>query len=345
MSKFGPSDWMKKAKVVVYTRISDRQQAKDDRKKSEAKEKPALIQQFNYVKRELKANKLPTPKKEDWYAEVGSGTNKERPQYKALIARAAEESLRGKRVFIAVQDPSRWSRNIRHSFAAIDRLHDLGIPILALREGIQTGSVGDLHPPEEALFVNLQGGASFVSQEQKKKADQAVQETKDAGVMSSKGRSLFPFARIDPLDAYEQQLPLVGVPKNEGGGVTAFRGTVEGMTAPRGISQAGVIRFGDDYERIKKVLTAEEFEQWRQYRSKIRDLLKEIGYDPYERPTPIGREDFKATALMRMVGRYLQEPEKYTQRTDEEIKEILENPKDFLGTKALMRYVAQVGKR
>lgn len=345
MSKFGVSDWMKKATVLAYTRISDRQQSKDDRKKSAAKDKPALILQKQFVDRELKALGMPKVKAENWYAEVGSGTNKDRPQYKALIAKAKEIATSGKRVFIAVQDPSRWSRNIRHSFSALDELHDLGVPVLAVREGIQTGSAGDLHPPEEALFVNLQGGASFVSQEQKKKADISVEQSKEAGVMAGKGQSLFPFSRVDPLDAYYEQLPLKTLLKSEGGGSTVFKGTLQGMTAPRGISDTAVDSYGKKVERIKNVLSDEEYREWYQYRKKIREILQEIGFDPWEQPTTVGKEDFRATALLRMVGRYLQEPEKYSQRSDEEIEEILANPKQYLGTKALIRYVARVGKR
>ena len=44
---------------------------------------------------------LPRPKKSDWYAEVRSGTDRERGQWKALQARAMEIAHEGKRVFIA----------------------------------------------------------------------------------------------------------------------------------------------------------------------------------------------------------------------------------------------------
>jgi len=341
----GASPWMKKATVLTYTRISDMQQSKDDRKKSAAKEKPALLQQYDYVKKGLESMGLPRPKKSDWYAEVRSGTDRERGQWKALQARAMELAHEGKRVFIAVQDPSRWSRNTRHSLSALDRLHDAGIPVLAIREGIQTGSAGDLHPTEELLFVQLQGGASFVSQEQKKKAIQAVDLAKETGRMSGKGQSLFPFAREDPLDAYYDQLPLLTVDRSEGGGVTAFRGTIEGMTAPDGISIAGVRRLEKAELERKAKLTEEEYRDWYDYRKKIRNKLIELEHDPFANNTKTGRINFPARALMAMTGRSLQEPWKYKQRTDEEIEDILTNFKDYLGTKDLKRYTAIVGKR
>lgn len=343
--KLGPSDWMKNATVLVYTRISDMQQSKDDRKKSAAKEKPALIQQYEYVKDGLKKLGLPAPKKGNWYAEVRSGTDRERSQWKAMQARAMELAQDGKRAFIAVQDPSRWSRNTRHSLSALDRLHDAGIPVLAIREGIQTGSAGDLHPTEELLFVQLQGGASFVSQTQKEKAQQSIDLAKEEGRMSGKGQSLFPFARMDPLDAYYDQLPLLAVPTKEGGGPTAFKGTVEGMTAPNGPSSQGVYKLGRQETERKEKLTQEEYDEWRAYRTKIRNILIELGHDPFAINTDAGKINFPARALMAMTGRYLQEPWKYKPRTDEEIEDILTNFKGFLGTKDLKRYTAIVGKR
>lgn len=347
MTKFGASDWMKKKGTVViaYTRISDNQQSKDDKKTSDAKKKPALREQRKLIDDALKAGGLPAVKDSNWFSEVQSGTNRDRAEWGNVMARARELTHQGKRVFIAVKDPSRWARNTRHSMVAIDRLHEMGIPVYAVREGIQTGSVGDLHPTEELLFVQLQGGASFVSQEQKKKADASVSQSKEAGVMASKGQSLFPFARIDPLEAYIQQLPLLTLKAKEGGGKTAFKETVAAMSQPNGITASGVTRMMEREERLLKVLSRAEYEEWRRYRTMVRDMLIEFGHDPFANNTDAGKIDFRAVALMRMVGRYLQEPDKYIQRTDDEIQDIVKNFKQFLGTKALKRYAAIVGKR
>ena len=353
MTTFGASDWMKDKKTVVlqYTRISDRQQSKEDRKKGKdgkplpAKKKPALIEQKKYVDDLLKANKLPKVKNENWFAEVQSGTDRDRAEWNALMARAQELVHQGKRVFIAVQDPSRWSRNTRHSLVALDRMHDLGVPVFAVREGIQTGSVGDLHPTEELLFVQLQGGASFVSQEQKKKADISVEESKDAGVMAGKGQPLFPFARMDPLTAYYEELPLLTLTRKEGGGPVAFRRAVSSRTQPNGPSESSMVRFMDAELERKEKLTQKEYDDFRKYRTKIRNLLIEFNHDPFANNTLEGPIDFRASALMRMVGRYLKEPWKYSQRSDEEIQNIILNFKDFLGTKAMIRYRTIVGKR
>ena len=330
MTTFGPSDWFKKAVPLAYTRISTDQQDKSDKSKAEAKEKPTLIDQLDFINKNLKANKLPQVKKKNWFAEVGSGTDRGRPQWIALKGRAAELAMNGKRAFIVVKDPSRWSRNTRHSLVALDRLHDLGVPVFAAREGIQTGSVNDLHPTEELLFVQLQGGASFVSQEQKKKADESVAKSKEEGIMSGKGTSLYPFARMDPLDAFRDQLPLLTLKPSEGGGSEALRMTVHHMTEPNGITPSAVQRERNrEAERIKK-MSEKEYQEWYDYRKMIRNHLIRLEHDPWARTTKAGEVDFPARALLRMTGRYILEPWKYTQRTDEQINEYLDNPKPYL---------------
>jgi len=344
---FGPSPWMQKKNtvVLVYTRISDNQQSKSDKKVKEAKKKPALIQQKQVVERGLKSLKLPSLKANNWYAEVQSGTNRDRPEWNKMLAKAQMLSQEGKRVFIAVQDPSRWARNTRHSIAALDKIHDMGVPVLATREGIQTGSVGDLHPTEELLFIQLQGSAAFVSQEQKKKADISVEESKEAGVMAGKGQPLFPFARKDPLDAYYEELPLASLSKKEGGGPVAFRRAVSIRSQPNGPSESSMVRFQNNELERRVKLSQTEYNEWRKYRDKIRNLLIEFNHDPFANKTEAGPLNFRARALMRMVGRYLKEPWKYSQRSDEEIDDILTNFKDFLGTKDLIRYRTIIGKR
>jgi len=347
MDSFGPSDWMKKKSTIplVYTRISDNQQSKEDKRQPDAKKKPALKQQKQRIEQGLKSNKLPPVKAENWFAEVRSGTDRDRAEWNKMIAKAQLLTTQGKRVFIAVQDPSRWARNTRHSMVMIDRLHDMGIPVFAVREGIQTGSVGDLHPTEELLFIQLQGGASFVSQEQKKKADLSVDIAKEEGIMSGKGQPLFPFARMDPLDAYYEQLPVISVPVKEGGGPTAFKRAVATMTAPNGPSESGMVRLMKQEQERRDKLTDSQYKEWRAYRDMIRNMLIELNHDPFANNTDAGPLNFKARALMRMVGRYLKEPWKYKPRPQEEIDEILLNFKDYLGTKDLKRYASIVGKR
>jgi len=345
--EIGASPWFKKAKVLTYTRISDARQDKQDRNKSNPKDKPILKQQFDFVQKSLKEKGLPTSnKKDEWFAEVESGANRDRPRWKSLVAEATRLVHSGKRVFIAVKDPSRWARNARHSLGMLDGIHDLGIPVLAVREGIQTGSSGDLHPMEELLFIQLSGSAAYVSQEQKKKADESVEISKEKGVMSGKGTSLFPFARQDPLDAYLEQRPLLSVPTREGGGPTAFRGTIEGMTAPNGISMSAVQRLTQREEARRENLDTKAYDEWYQYRKKIRDILIKADHDPWAvKGNREGPVNWGTKALLHQTGRYLNEPWIYQPRSDEEILLIMQEPFDFLSGKDKDRYRSIVGKR
>ena len=342
MAQFGKSDWMDKkgAYVIDYTRISDNQQSKEDSSQKDPFKKPALIEQRQFNEKGDKNRKA-----DYWEAEVASGTDRNRAAWGRVMAKALEMTTKGKRVYVRVKDPSRASRNTRHAMVFIDRLHEMGVPILAVREGIQTGSVGDLHPTEELLFVQLLGGGSFVSQTQKKKADESVVLSKEAGTMSSKGQPLFPFARMDPLDAYYDQLPLNTLKPSEGGGPTVFKETVVAMSAPNGPTVGSMKRLMADEEERKKKLNESEYKIWRAYRTKIRDLLQEFGHDPFASNTDAGPINFKARALMRMVGRYLKEPFNYSPRSSEELDEIMTNYQQYLGTKDKLRYKAIVGHR
>ena len=117
---FGLSDWMKQGVAIGYTRISDNDQDKTSKSINAPKKKPILIKQFKFINRRLKDEKMPEVKPENWFAEVGSGTNRNRGQWRNAIRRAVALAAEGKRPFIVVQDPSRFARNARHAMVAID---------------------------------------------------------------------------------------------------------------------------------------------------------------------------------------------------------------------------------
>ena len=347
MSNFGVSEWMKKGVAVGYGRISDNDQDKTDLGQKDAKKKPIIKKQEAFINRRLKENKLPEVKKENWFAEVGSGTNRNRGQWKAMIQRAVALAAEGKRPFIVVQDPSRFARNARHAMVAIDELHEAGVPVLAVREGLQTGSLGDIHPIEELIFIQLLGSAAFVSQEQKKKADQSVDTAKEEGTASASGYSLFPFAEKDPLDVYYEHIDVLRAPAVEGkGGPKAWASLVANITGENGPSIASVrntLRKAETLRREK--LSAKEYKAWRDYRTKLRNILIKRGADPWAKNTSSGKYDFPSQALMMMVSRSLSEPWLYRQRTDKEIKEYLTNPRPYLSVKDSAIYKTTVSKR
>jgi len=340
----GASDWFKKATMIGYARISDEQQDKASKKEKDPLKKPILIAQKNEVNEALKRSKLPQAK--EWFMEVESGTKRDRPAWLKLQSRVKELVAKGKRVVVVVKDPSRWSRNARHGMRVIDDLHELGVPVYASNAGIQTGSVGDLHPTEELLFIQLTGSGAFVSQVQKEKADRSVDVSKELGIMAGKGTSLFPFAEKDPVTLTEANLYRLSLPKKEGGWSNQqFYDTISLQTQPHGISPQGVKNEIKRIQTRRKNLNEEEYQAWTEYRQKIRNLLIEAEHDPFARTTKEGAINWPVRALMRMVGRYLSEPEKYRQRSDEEIQEILDDFPTYLSGKDADKYRAIVGKR
>jgi DNA invertase Pin-like site-specific DNA recombinase len=352
MAQFGKSEWMDKGVALGYTRISTNGQDKTDLSKKEAKKKPTLMKQFKFINDRLKMDKLPTVQPDNWFAEVGSGTDRMRGQWNAMMRRAEALAVEGKRPFIVVQDPSRFARNTRHAMVAIDTLHEAGIPVYAVREGLQTGSVGDLHPTEELIFLQLLGSSAYVSQVQKEKADQSVTTAKEEGTASSSGYSLFPFAKRDPLEVFYEQIEILRTPpykdsdnKWQGGPKKHAEAVVSitGEYGPTVNSVRNTLRTAET--RNKGELTPKEYKAYRDYRTKIRNILKERGSDPHGNKGNKGKFDFPASAMMMMVTRSLQDPTSFRQRTDKEIQEYLTNPKPYLSVGDSAIWTSTVSKR
>jgi DNA invertase Pin-like site-specific DNA recombinase len=335
MAQFGPSAWMEKATPLIYTRVSTNDQDPKSAAIEDRKKKPILIKQFDLINNRLKQAGLKKGTKENWFAEVASGTNRKRSQWAAIQQRAISMANDGQRVYIAVKDPSRWARNNRHSMVAIDTLHDFGIPVFSASEGIQTGSVNDLHPTEELIFMQLSGSSAYVSQIQKEKADASVETSKKEGTLAAKQLSLFPFAKRDPLDVYLENVDVLLAPAKEGvGGPKAFGSLVANLTAPKGPSVSTVKdRMRRDETARRANLSPAEYKKWRLYRDKIRNILIKRKSDPWAKNTDSGKYDFGSQALMMMAGRSLVEPWEYRERSDKEINEYLKNPKPYLSVK------------
>jgi hypothetical protein len=73
--------------------------------------------------------------------------------------------------------------------------------------------------------------------------------------------------------------------------------------------------------------------------------LKDLGADPYATKSSAGKYSFPAQALMMMVGRSLQDPTKFRQRTNKEIEEYLSNPRPYLSVKDSGIYKTTISKR
>jgi hypothetical protein len=221
-----------------------------------------------------------------------------------------------------------------------------------VREGLQTGSVGDLHPTEELIFMQLLGSSAYVSQVQKEKADQSVATAKEEGTASSKGYSLFPFAKRDPLELFYEHIDILRTPPykdSDGkwqGGPKKWAETIVSLTGEHGPSVQSITKTLRAAEaRNKSELTPAQYKSYRTYRTKIRNILKERGSDPHGQKGSKGKFDFPTSAMMMMVTRSLQDPTTYRQRTNAEIAEYLSNPKPYLSVQDAKIWTTTVSKR
>ena len=147
---------------------------------------------------------------------------------------------------------------------------------------------------------------------------------------------------------------IIGLPAKRdgsGGGPTAFKRTVSTTTAPHGPKVAAVESMRKREALRRKHLSAEEYQEWKEYRQLIRNLLADLDYDPSAH-APLktqgdGKNRWKASALWRYAGGYLAEPwlDNYRQVTNEEIQDIMDDPVFHLSDKDKDRHRVIVGKR
>jgi len=334
---FGPSPWMKKARVFGYARISTAKQTSDDKRVKDVKKKATIKRQIAEVNSALKAQGLPTVKPKDWYAEIASGTDGKRAEWNKM---QQDAMMHQGPLFIAVKDESRWGRNIDDAVLAWAPLKKRGIPIYAVTTGIQTGTSADIRPSENFIFILNSGFAQQVSDIQKKKALESAERQKKEGVIAGKGQSLFPFARNDPLDALIDNYSLLGMKPKDGGGKTRLKELVVSVSNPNGATSVEQVNreLTREEERRDK-LTPAEYKEWYDYRKMIRNILIENESDPWAvKGNKEGKESYPMKALMRMTGAYLKTPSEFEQRTTEEIQNIQDNFFDFLSDKDRNRY-------
>ena len=316
VKKFGADDWMKKARVFVYTRISTAKQTADDRRVKDVKKKSTLKRQKAEIDSSLKTLGLPKAKAGDWYAEIASGTRADRPEWLKMMSDAKEAAMGGKRVVIVVKDPSRWARDVDVAVEAWAPLKRMGIPILAVTENIQTGTTAERRPDEALFFLIKQGFAAQVSDVQKEKAKAGVERQLKEGALAGKGQSLYPFAKVDPLDVLIDNYDVL---KERGGG-TLLKNKIDVLSNPNGMSATAVNRERAREEARRKNLSPEMYRRWYEFRKGIREILQEADSDPFAaKGNRTGKLVWEMNALMRMVGLYLKEPWKHPMPSDQDV--------------------------
>jgi DNA invertase Pin-like site-specific DNA recombinase len=324
---FGPAPYFKKARIFAYTRISTEKQSVDDKKQKDPKKKASLKRQFKEINDALKAQGLPAVKKEDWFAEVASGTKVKRKQW--LAARQAAMANEGPTVMV-VKDPSRWARNVDAAVNAWTPLKERGIPVYAVVTGVQTGTYQDRRPSENFFFLLNSGFAAQVSEFQQKKAEAGSVRQREEGAADFKGASVFPFALKDPATVFNENIGLLSTKK----GTPDLKRMIEAGTNPNGMTFGQATAFIKRMLSLKVVLTRDEYEEYMAFRERLRERLVRLDSDAWaSKGNKDGKRDWRSNALMRMTGLYNKEPQNYPMPTEKFLDEVEKNFVEYLSDK------------
>lgn len=324
---FGAAPDFKKATMFAYTRFSTDKQTTEDKRVKDPKKKTTMKRQFKIIQDLLKKEGLPQVKPENWYAEVASGTKRDRAQW--IKMREAILKHQGKAVAV-VKDPSRWARNTDWAVDAWIPLKARGTPVYAIDTGIQTGTDTDIRPAESFFFLLNAGFAEQTSAVQRKKAIEAVSRQKEEGVLAAKGRSVYPFARNDPLRVLQANLGLL----NESKGLTKLTRLVELETMPNGMSAQATRRLIDYNAELQTKLDGDERNEYFEIREWIQDKLRELNSDPWAATgNDKGKQNYAANALYRMTGLYMKEPWNYQPPSYDYMNEVITDFPKYLSDK------------
>lgn len=327
MAEFGASDWFSKAEPFGYFRISTDKQSVEDKKQTDPKKKATIKRQIKEVQDGLKAQGLPQIKAANIFAEVASGSKGDRTQWRKL----REAALQHKgRAFVVVKDPSRWARNVDNAVLAWAPLKDQGIPIYAVGTGIQTGTVADKRPSENFFFLLNSGFAAQTSEVQSKKAEAGRDRQRAEGAADFKGQSVYPFAVQDPLTVFENNLEVLGTPK----GVPSMKRIIDSASNPQGMSFSAATRFIDRVQALKAALSPSEYQEYRDFRQRMRERLQRLESDPWAGGNnKEGKLDYRANALYRMSGLYLKDPDKFPMPTEDFLNKVERDFAEYLSDK------------
>jgi hypothetical protein len=284
------------------------------------------------VNANLKILGLPPVKNSDWFVEIGTGTNANRTEWKAM--RAAAMAHNGP-AFVAVKDPTRWARNVDDAVEAWAPLKRKGVPIFAVSTGIQTGdAIHGRRPSENFFFLLNSGFAAQTSEIQQEKADAGVERQKGEGALAGTGSSLFPFALRDPLQVYMENEHLLSQTR----GKSKLKATVETLSNPNGMKAVSVGGLERKLEAWRKNLTNEQFIEYLEFREWLRQKSIALDADAWTDKTPYLPRGSKTNyypmrAIMRMSGLYLGNPHKFEKPDYKFLAKVEKNYVDYLSDK------------
>ena len=153
----------------------------------------------------------------------------------------------------------------------------------------------------------------------------------EEGIAAFKGSSVYPFAKKDPLIVMNENLHVLDGPK----GTPRLRRRIEEDSQPLGIPFASTPNFLKRELARKAALKPEEYQQYLDFRERLRGRLQRIGFDAWEahgNKSP-KKQDYRSNALYRMTGLYLKEPQTHPMPSEEFLDEVESNFVEFLSDK------------
>jgi len=346
--EYGIPPWMKKATPFVYLRLSSEYQAKGDAGKPLEKQSWS-IDQLESIKSFLKANGMKMPKEGNIFRDLASGGTMDREGLQRLIEAVM---MHKGRAYVAVVEPSRFGRNSTLAFEQLAPLYRKDIPLLSTDDALVSGTLKEPRTNAHLLFTIRMGVSEVERGTLSTRVNRRKEQRKEQGILSAGIGSLFPFARKDPLDVLLENESLVDVPVKEGGGQNALGRLVVSGSAPNGApamswTAAERLRLAP----IRAKLTPEQFNEWKDYRRKIRAIFASRDFDPARgaKVVSLNRKDIDwgSKALQRMAGGYIAQPydEAYFPLDDDSIQDILSNPLEYLSDADKKLYRRVVSKR
>jgi DNA invertase Pin-like site-specific DNA recombinase len=347
LTEYDLSPWMKKAQPFVYLRLSTEYQAEGDAGKPLAKQSWA-IDQLAAIAEYLKKNGLKAPKEKYVFRDLASGGDMNREGLKAMLE--AVMNHKG-RAYIAIVEPSRWSRNTTRGNAVYAPLYERDIPLLSTSDGLMSGTATEPRPNAQFLFTIKQGVSEGERGQMQERTQRKISTRKKAGILSGTVGSVFPFARQDPLDLLNENLALLNIPWQKGGGGAALGRLIAAGSAPHGAGDTWYVREMKKEAARKAALSPEEYAQWYAYRKRFRALQKQRDYDSGNDVPVVSLNrkdtDFGMRAVQRLSNGYLKAPQDpdYSMPSEELIADALANPREYLSDADKKLYRKLVSKR
>nr|AIF03955.1 hypothetical protein [uncultured marine group II/III euryarchaeote KM3_16_D12] len=335
---------LKGAKKVIYLRISGREQAAGDKKKPKHKQQ-TFIEQLARVNQFLTDNGLGKATDERFIFREVQSAGKNPDMHRPILIEAIETAanLKGKVAFY-VTEYSRFARHHLYGPAAVIKLYESDVPLVATDHGTIHGSP-KRPTPKGNLILGIDmtmGGADLDTTRAKETGGRRAR--KELGIYHSTGLALWPFAKEDMIDWLRQNMHSFKTVSDGGEGKQAFKRRLAAIGGAEGPSGAWAVRAAPSLLQYAERLTPEEYTRWEAFRKRILALERAEGYDGAR---GVGDTSWLVKAIRYRFNGYLTVPwdEAFPEPNEAEWEEVSSNPVQFLSAADRKLRRSVVGKR